>query len=48
MAIANDFPISKVNIEKYCDATIALRDNLEALQLYSERYRELKSQLWAN
>lgn len=44
MATANDFPISKENIEKYCDATIALRDNLEALQLYSERYREFKSQ----
>lgn len=34
MAIANDFPISKENIEKYCDTIIALRDNLEALQLY--------------
>ena len=44
MAIASDFPISKENIEKYCDATIALRDNLEALQLYSEKYREFKSQ----
>lgn len=44
MATANDFPISKENIEKYCDAIIALRDNLEALQLYSERYREFKSQ----
>lgn len=32
MATANDFPISKENIEKYCDAIIALRDNLEALQ----------------
>ena len=44
MATANDFPISKENIEKYCDAIIALRDNLEVLQLYSERYREFKSQ----
>lgn len=44
MATANDFPISKENIGKFCDVTIALRHHLEALQLYSERYREFKSQ----
>lgn len=43
MAIANDFPISKKNIEEYCDTTIALKNNLETLQLCSERYHELKS-----
>lgn len=43
MAIANDFPISKKNIEECCDATIALKNNLETLQLCSERYQELKS-----
>lgn len=44
MATANDFPISKENIGKFCDVTIALRHHLEALQLYSKRYREFKSQ----
>lgn len=44
MATANNFPISKENIGKYCDTIIALRYHLEILQFYSERYRELKSQ----
>lgn len=44
MATANNFPISKENIGKYCDTIIALRHHLEILQFYSERYRELKSQ----
>lgn len=44
MATANNFPISKENIGKYCDTIIALRHHLEILQLYSERYRELESQ----
>lgn len=44
MATTNNFPISKENIGKYCDTILALRHHVEALQLYSERYREFKSQ----
>lgn len=44
MATANNFPISKENIGKYCDTIIALRHHLDILQLCSERYREFKSQ----
>lgn len=45
MIIVNDFPISKENIETYCNMAIAVRDNLNALQLCSEKYNEFKSEL---
>lgn len=45
MIIVNDFPISKENIEAYCNMAIAVRDNLNALQLCSEKYNEFKSEL---
>lgn len=45
MIIVNDFPISKENIEAYCNMTIAVRDNLNALQLCLEKYNEFKSEL---
>lgn len=45
MIIVNDFPISKENIEVYCNMAIAVRDNLNALQLCSEKYNEFKSEL---
>lgn len=45
MIIVNDFPISKEIIEAYCNMAIAVRDNLNALQLCSEKYNEFKSEL---
>lgn len=45
MIIVYDFPISKENIEAYCNMTIAVRDNLNALQLCLEKYNEFKSEL---
>jgi hypothetical protein len=45
MIIVNDFPISKENIEAYCNMAIVVRDNLNALQLCSEKYNEFKSEL---
>lgn len=45
MIIVNDFPISKENIEAYCNMAIAVRDNLNALQLCSEKYNEFKLEL---
>jgi hypothetical protein len=45
MIIVNNFPISKENIEAYCNMAIAVRDNLNALQLCSEKYNEFKSEL---
>lgn len=45
MIIVNDFPISKENIEAYCNMAIAVRDNLNTLQLCSEKYNEFKSEL---
>lgn len=33
------------NIEAYCNMAIAVRDNLNALQLCSEKYNEFKSEL---
>lgn len=45
MIIVNDFPISKEHIEAYCNMAITVRDNLNALQLCSEKYNEFKSEL---
>lgn len=45
MIIVNDFPISKENIEAYCNMAVAIRDNLNELQFCSEKYNELRPEL---